>query len=232
MRTANITVYRRRSGGFTLVELLVVIGIIALLVSILMPSLTKAKRSAVKTACQSNLRQCGIFLLMYANENGGHMFPTGLGSNVVPQLRWPIHVFKPAVPNPPVMICPDDKELGMEDQGHGTTLEEFLLNKHSYILNKHLVYQGIRYTRTRGVPAEKIVVMGEKKTEYCDYYMEVDWDASPAKSDYDRLVEENRHGMRAGSNLLYLDGHVDAERPTTKTGCVDPWQVVPMNSNQ
>jgi prepilin-type N-terminal cleavage/methylation domain-containing protein/prepilin-type processing-associated H-X9-DG protein len=218
---------RKHYGGFTLVELLVVIGIIAMLVAILMPSLSRAKRSAQRLVCQSNLRQCGMYLIMYSNENKGFMFPSGLGSNIVdPNGRWPVFVFKPPEPNPKVMICPDDHDLGLEDVKFGDTDAARLLNKHSYVLNKHLVYEGIRYTRTQGVPAETIVVMGEKKREYCDYYMEVEWDKTPPLSDYDRMVEENRHGLKHGSNLLYLDGHVDNQRWKIKTGCVDAWQVV------
>jgi prepilin-type N-terminal cleavage/methylation domain-containing protein len=57
--------------GFTLVELLVVVGIIAVLVSILMPSLGRAREAANQTKCLSNLRQLGTAFIMYANENQG-----------------------------------------------------------------------------------------------------------------------------------------------------------------
>jgi len=59
----------RRVRGFTLVELLVVIGIIAVLISLLLPALNKAREAANRAACLSNLHQISIMLTMYANQN-------------------------------------------------------------------------------------------------------------------------------------------------------------------
>ena len=59
----------RRPRGFTLVELLVVIGIIALLISILMPALTRARDQAIRVQCMNNVRQLLVGCHMYVNDN-------------------------------------------------------------------------------------------------------------------------------------------------------------------
>lgn len=61
----------RRKTAFTLVELLVVIGIIALLISILLPSLNRARQSAQRIQCMSNMRQVGLAIQMYAGNQKG-----------------------------------------------------------------------------------------------------------------------------------------------------------------
>jgi len=72
---ANSTI-AQRTGGFTLVELLIVIGIIALLLAILMPTINRGREAGNRIKCMSNLRQLAMAFVMYTNDNRG-AFPAG-----------------------------------------------------------------------------------------------------------------------------------------------------------
>jgi len=82
--------HAQRKRGFTLVELLVVIGIIAVLISLLLPSLNKARESARALSGLANLRQIGTAIFMYAHDNNDKM-PYGDTSTAVAQ-TWPFAI--------------------------------------------------------------------------------------------------------------------------------------------
>ncbi len=111
-----------RLNGFTLLELLVVIGIIAVLIAILMPTLMKARESARRVTCRSQLGQIGHFMQMYVNDFGGLMphvetspaNPIAPGYQTMPQLLATIYLNAPADPAKwksvmAVFDCPSDR---------------------------------------------------------------------------------------------------------------------------
>jgi prepilin-type N-terminal cleavage/methylation domain-containing protein/prepilin-type processing-associated H-X9-DG protein len=174
------------SRGFTLIELLVVIAIIGILAGILLPVLSRARESARKTQCMSNIKQIGMGLIMYANENS-EQFPSDTaysGSN--PAMRALNLLYTDYVSDRKVFNCPSDTTVtsatnaGMSASTIGGS-EYFTSTQNSY---------GYDRAHTQADAADVALV------------------ADRPPSTPSATANSANHNAR-GQNIVFVDGHVE-----------------------
>jgi len=214
--------HRRPSGrGFTLVELLVVIGIIALLISVLLPALNKARESAKKVSCASNLRQIGLAMQMYANDNQGWLPPRYDGS------FRPMVSFGGNVDNGTVLLLVNKPPYGLGNQAYLPSLDPlFCPGDEVYRLNRTDNGQGLATVGayTRMISYFYLFCPSDGYPQAAGGWAEVPcWrhgQKSPGRSPAQTAVmidqgilfpigyPYNQWNHKDGWNTLFLDGHV------------------------
>lgn len=193
----------KRHPGFTLLEILVVIGIIAVLAAILFPVISSATRAARNAACISNLRQLVMAQKMYSDDYDRTIVPARAGS-----ITW-CQTLQPLMKSSQIIICPEDDK---PQTVAGTTDLP-----HSYGINYSLAYNA------SGQPFVWSMSSINRTSDLLLFFdMKPDANAMGASYLTHRLSRvSTRHRGRCG--IGFLDGHGKMMLPDDTVKPVNMW---------
>ena len=189
--------------GFTLIELLVVIAIIAILAAILFPVFAKAREKAKQSTCQSNLKQIGLAIRMYAEDYDDGMPPC---RNATSSKYWPDYIgpYVQAKSVSKIFICPaGDPKKYWQTYGAVNTGNYF---NYSYIHIGDMdpaylaSYPVRRLNQCQYPDKQAIIIDGKTLAFFGDIWS---WNGT---SPFSRYADIARHN--GGINALFADGHV------------------------
>jgi prepilin-type N-terminal cleavage/methylation domain-containing protein/prepilin-type processing-associated H-X9-DG protein len=198
----------RKPDGFTLIELLVVIAIIAILAGMLLPALSRAKEAAKRIASLNNLRQFGVSLVVYIDDNESK-HPARRTPNA-----WP-ETLRDGYKNLNLLVCPSDglnPKTNANDPNYpaASAPRSYIMNGwNDYYQEQMGASWSFGQVNGKELPEEAIqspsetIVLGEKKTTSGHFYM--DFLETAAGNDFDQ-VEHGRHNAGKGSNYGFADG--------------------------
>ena len=218
MRRPGRQPHRSRSDGFTLVELLVVIGIIALLAAILVPALNRAREISRRAVCLSNIRQLTTAWLMYANEHHGRLCclsgdPNWLEGEshenpqawVDPRLIIPNGELWPYLRNFSVYLCPNDPNLFHASPNGPVSGGRYVSYNLNFLLcpPQQFVFMG---GPTIPPPPFSAFTLGQIRYPDHTYVFveDVDPAGDPVPTGHLHL---DRSGNAEGSTISFVDGH-------------------------
>jgi prepilin-type N-terminal cleavage/methylation domain-containing protein/prepilin-type processing-associated H-X9-DG protein len=219
----------RRRGGFTLIELLVVIAIIAMLMAILMPALSKARDQGRTISCRANLKQYGIALRMYFDDNrfyfpDAHEWLKSDGHAWVRKGEMPTGVFWPYVKDLDVHMCPKFSQWAKGTEWSDTAVS-YVMN--SYVGKKGEIWSSWLGAGVKGVSKETevhnpamVMVFTEENPWAIEGYSAAPFNDThftvghSARQIDNYATFHNTPGDRdkGGANLVFVDGHVDLLR--------------------
>lgn len=201
-------------SAFTLIELLVVVAIMALLISILLPSLSRAREQARSAACLGNMRSLGLAVQMYSMNNKGFLVNFGLshGGSVDEKETW-LNTLRREYHDRLVARCPSDRSPYWT-QPHPVTRQ---MRRTSYGVNDYLSgrvdgYEDFRrLDRIRRPATTVLFVELNETTEYAssDHVHPPNWMIQEREAARNEMALDRHLGR---SNYAFADGHAEPYR--------------------